>query len=318
MTINPLSMIRPRRKITGMSAVLLPFLSTGLVDWQSFEWHVARTCESGLVPAVNMDTGYINLLDAADRQEVLKRTQAVASGRMFVAGAFVNDSPDSGFDVDAYTVRIDEIQRCGGTPVIFQSYGLTQQSDGEIVAAYRALGTRCDRFIGFELGTMFAPFGRIYSEEVYRGLMAIPPCLGAKHSSLRRDLEWQRLLWRDEVRPDFMVLTGNDLAIDMVMYGSDYLLGLSSFAPDVFAQRDSMWQQGDAGFYQLNDLLQYLGCFAFRVPVPAYKHSAAMFLRLRGWVQTSLTHPASPTRPASDETILQDLLRQLRPFTEGR
>ena len=35
------------------------------------------------------------------------------------------------------------------------------------------------------------------------------------------------------VRPDFLVLTGNDLAIDMVMYGSDYLLGLSTFAPDV-------------------------------------------------------------------------------------
>ena len=31
------------------------------------------------------------------------------------------------------------------------------------------------------------------------------------------------------------VLTGNDLAIDMVMYGSDYLLGLSTFAPEAFA-----------------------------------------------------------------------------------
>lgn len=318
MTINPLSMIRPRRKITGMSAVLLPFLSPGQVDWQSFESHVERTCEAGLVPAVNMDTGYINLLDVTSRQEVLKRTQAVAASRMFVAGAFVKDSPDSRFDMDVYAARMDEIQRYGGTPVIFQSYGLTQQSDGEIVAAYRALATRCDRFIGFELGTMFAPFGRIYNEEVYRGLLAIPQCLGAKHSSLCRDLEWQRLLWRDEVRPDFLVLTGNDLAIDMVMYGSDYLLGLSSFAPDLFARRDAMWQRGDSGFYELNDVLQYLGFFAFRVPVPAYKHSAAMFLKLRGWVQTSLTHPASPTRPASDELILRELLRQLQPLTASR
>ena len=38
-----------------------------------------------------------------------------------------------------------------------------------------------------------------------------------------------------ERRPDFLVLTGNDLGIDMVMYGSDYLLGLSTFAPDLFA-----------------------------------------------------------------------------------
>ena len=38
-----------------------------------------------------------------------------------------------------------------------------------------------------------------------------------------------------QMRPDFLVFTGNDLAIDMVMYGSDYLLGLSTFAPDLFA-----------------------------------------------------------------------------------
>ena len=305
------SLIRPRRRITGMSAVLLPFLTPGEVDWKSFESHVARTCDAGLTPAVNMDTGYIDLLDDSMRKEVLRRTKSIASGRMFVAGAFVRDSPGSQFELTRYAERIDEIQGFGGTAVVFQSFGLTGQADSEIVESYQQLATRCDRFIGFELGTMFAPFGRIYSEDVYRGLLGIPQCLGAKHSSLRRDLEWQRLACRDQMRPDFMVLTGNDLAIDMVMYGSDYLLGLSSFAPDLFARRDAMWQSGDAGFYQLNDVLQYLGFFAFRVPVPAYKHSAAMFLQRRGWIQTSLTHPDSSTRPESDGPILDEILRQL-------
>ncbi len=124
---------------------------------------------------------------------------------------------------------------------------------------------------------MFAPFGKIYSLDVYRELMLIPTCMGAKHSSLRRELEWERIVLRDQVRPDFMVMTGNDLAIDMVMYGSDYLLGLSTFAPDLFARRDAMWASGDSDFYELNDQLQYLGFFAFRQPVPAYKHTAAMF-----------------------------------------
>ena len=50
------------------------------------------------------------------------------------------------------------------------------------------------------------------------------------------------------MRPDFKVFTGNDLAIDMVMYGSDYLLGLSAFAPDAFARRDAMWAAGDPAF----------------------------------------------------------------------
>ena len=78
------------------------------------------------------------------------------------------------------------------------------------------------------------------------------------------------------------MFTGNDLAIDMVMYGSDYLLGLSTFAPDLFARRRCARAAGSPAFYELNDALQYLGFFAFRSPVPAYKHSAAMFLKLRG------------------------------------
>lgn len=309
--ITQIPPLRPNRRITGMSAVLLPFAGRGEVDWQSFEQHVARTCDAGLIPAVNMDTGYIHLLDDETRLEVLKRAHAVTSGSMFVAGAFVKDSPGSHFALDSYALRIDEIQTLGGTPVIFQSFGLTQQSDAAIVESYSRLANFCDRFVGFELGTMFAPFGRIYSESVYRGLMNIPQCLGAKHSSLRRDLEWQRLAWRDEVRPDFLVLTGNDLAIDMVMYGSDYLLGLSSFAPDVFARRDAAWLAGDATFLVLNDVLQYLGFLAFRNPVPAYKHSAAMFLHQRGWIRSNLTHPESPGRPDSDVPILKEILQQL-------
>jgi dihydrodipicolinate synthase/N-acetylneuraminate lyase len=309
-------LVRPQRRITGMSAVLLPFLSPGEVDWRSFERHVERTCDAGLVPAVNMDTGYINLLDDSTKLDVLRRTRAVTNGRMFVAGAFVKDTPGAAFALSQYERRMDDIQQHAGVPVIFQSYGLTQQADSEIVTAYQELARACDQWIGFELGTMFAPFGRIYSEGVYRGLLAIPQCIGAKHSSLQRDAEWKRLQWRNETRPDFMVLTGNDLAIDMVMYGSDYLLGLSSFAPDLFAKRDAMWETGDADFYQLNDVLQYLGFVAFRIPVPAYKHSAAMFLQKRGWISTSLTHVSSPPRPESDSPILAAILSQLNPWLE--
>ena len=177
--------------------------------------------------------------------------------------------------------------------------------------SYADFGKVCDRFIAFELGPVFAPFGKIYSLEVYRGLLGVPQCVGAKHSSLKRDLEWRRLMVRDRVRPDFRVYTGNDLAIDMVMYGSDYLLGLSTFAPDLFARRDALWAAGDPAFYELNDVLQYLGCLAFRPPVPAYKHSAATFLHLRGWARTDAAHPRSPTRPASDRALLRDIGRRL-------
>src|SRR5262249_39186987 len=153
-------------------------------------------------------------------------------------------------------------------------YGLTGVPEPELPAAYDSITRDCDSFIAFELGTMFAPFGKIYGLETFEELMRLQRCVGAKHSSLSRVLEWQRIALRDRVRPDFRVFTGNDLGIDMVMYGSDYLLGLSTFAPDLFARRDAYWAEGDPRFYELNDVLQYLGFLAFREPVPAYKHAA--------------------------------------------
>ncbi len=267
-TFDSIPAWKPRRRILGMSAILLPFDSAGDVDWTGLRHHIERTFDAGLVPAVNMDTGYANLIDEATRVRVLEETQQIASGRMFVAGAFVGDNPSACFNYDAYLAQIDSIQRHAGTPVIFQSFGLTSLSDAELISAYQRIGAATQQFVGFELGTMFAPFGRIYSLEVYRELIQIPQCMGAKHSSLDRTLEWQRLAIRDQIRPEFHVFTGNDLAIDMVMYGSDYLLGLSTMAPDLFAKRDRMWEAGDAEFFHLNDILQYLGFFAFRDPCP--------------------------------------------------
>ena len=158
---------------------------------------------------------------------------------------------------------------------------------------------------------MFVPYGRIYDLDAYRALLDVPQCVGAKHSSLSRQLEWDRIALRDARRPDFRVLTGNDLAIDMVMYGSDYLLGLSAFAPEAFAKRDALWAQDDPAFHTWNDLLQYLGFFAFRDPVPAYKHDAAIFLHLRGCIASPAAHPDAPTRPDGDREVLAEIAARL-------
>lgn len=311
MPIDTHTLIRPRRKISGVSAILLPFDERGCVDWEGFSAHVARTAESGLIPAVNMDTGYVNLIDNRTRAEVLKHARQALGGKQFVAGAFVDDTPRSRWDPDKYREQIELINESGGIPVIFQSYGLINQEETDIIASYEQLAQECDDFIAFELGKMFAPFGKIYSLEAYAALMSIKQCRGAKHSSLDRNLEWQRLALRNENRLDFKVYTGNDLAIDMVIYGSDYLLGLSTFAPDIFAIRDRLWEQGSVDFYRFNELLQYLGFFSFRSPVPAYKHSAAQFLKLRGWLKSDCPHPKAQRRPQSDIAVLKEILVRL-------
>jgi dihydrodipicolinate synthase/N-acetylneuraminate lyase len=303
--------IRPGREILGISAVLLPFTRDGAVDWPAFEALLSHTVDVGLTPAVNMDTGYVQLLDDATRKGVLEMAADQARERGFVAGAFVADRPGATFDLDAYGEAMERIAALGGTPVVFPSNGLNALGDSEWVEVHDALGRRFDRFIGFELGPMFVPYGRIYSLDAYGGLLGVTACIGAKHSSLSRAAEWDRLALRDRLRPDFRVFTGNDLAIDMVCFGSDYLLGLSAFAPEAFAERDRRWARGDAAFYELNGLLQYLGCFAFRPPVPAYRHDAAMFLALRGRVPCDIPPAGGLSRPESDRAVLADIAQRL-------
>ena len=303
--------LRPGRTILGISAVLLPFTDDGDVDWGGFETLVDDTVAAGLVPAVNMDTGYVQLLDGPTRSRVLECAAAASGPEGFVAGAFVLDEPGAAFALDAYLDALDAVTTAGGTPVVFPSYGLNALDDAGWVAAHEALGQRFDRFIGFELGPMFVPYGRIYSLSAYEALLDVRSCIGAKHSSLSRAAEWDRLALRDRVRPDFHVFTGNDLAIDMVCYGSDYLLGLSAFAPAAFADRDRRWAECDRDFLELNDLLQYLGAFAFRTPVPAYRHDAALFLQLRGRIASDATPPGAIRRDATDRAVLADIAQRL-------
>jgi len=303
--------LRPRRTILGISAVLLPFTAAGDVDWAGYEALLRQTVGAGLTPAVNMDTGYVQLLDGDTRARVLDVAADLAGPAGFVGGAFVADDASAPFDLDAHTRAMELVTAAGGTPVVFPSNGLNALGDDDWVAAHESFGQRCDRFIGFELGAMFVPYGRIYSLAAYEGLLGVAACIGAKHSSLSRAAEWERLALRDRVRPDFHVFTGNDLAIDMVCYGSDYLLGLSAFAPEAFAERDRRWAVGDRAFYELNDLLQYLGFFAFRPPVPAYRHDAAMFLAVRGRIVADAIPAGAPGRPESDRAVLADIAARL-------
>jgi len=322
MTLNPVisladNLLAPHRKITGLSSVLLPFEdSNGSVDWQGFDDQVARIFDCGLFPAVNMDAGFTDLIDDDLRDAILQRTQAIASGRYFVAGAYVGDQPGQNFNLDAYQRSITDIAHYGGVPVLIQSHGLVDQSDDAIIDSYHRISWASDQFIASEVSSMFADSAKIYSLHVFREMLHIGKCTGAMHSSPQRHDQWERLSLRNEVRHDFKIFGGNELAIDMVRYGSDYLSSLSTFAPDLFALRDQYWEHGNDRFHQLNDLLQNLGTFSFRDPTAAYKHNAAMFLKLQGMIQCDATHPNSPIRPESDREELEDMLVSLNRYRD--
>ena len=299
-----------RRTIRGASAVLLPLTATGAVDLPALEAHLSRTVAAGLVPAVNMDTGFGPYLGESDRQDVLRLTASCAGE--FIAGVHSDDQPGEVLDLDDLFSRTAAVAATGALPILFPSHALAALPEDELVEVHRRLADEVGQILGFELGPMFHPAGRIYSAPVFEQLLGIDGVVGLKHSSLRRDLEWERIRIRDRVRPEFRLMTGNDLAIDMVVHGSDYLLGLSTFAPDGFAARDLAWERGDvARFWELNDLLQYLGQFAFRPPVPAYRHDAAMFLQARGQLSISRSHDLSPARSECDLDVLLDIANRL-------
>jgi 4-hydroxy-tetrahydrodipicolinate synthase len=301
---------RPQRKVQGIAAALLPFAAGGKVAVDAFQKHLQATHRAGLMNAVNMDTGYVNYLTESEKKDVLHWTrEALGKDVPFVAGAYIEGQ--NGDVVALYRKQMGAIVKSGGIPILFQTSELHGKPAKEKTAIYLAACQGFPHVLAFELGPMFASNGEIFDEETVRRLMDIPEIKGIKHSSLDRGTEFQRLSLRDTCRPDFRIYTGNDLGINMIEYGSDYLLGLATFAPEKFAERDRLWESGDPKYYALSDTLQYLGNVAFRAPVPAYKHSGAVFLHWTGRIPTDRAHPKNPTRPAWEREILKDCARRL-------
>jgi dihydrodipicolinate synthase/N-acetylneuraminate lyase len=302
--------LRPRRKVRGIAAALLPFNADGKTAVEAFQKHLRATHDAGLINAVNMDTGYVNYLTDTERLQVLIWSlEALGKSVTFMAGAYIEGL--DGDVVSLYRRQMDQIVQHGGTPIVFQTARFLGKKSHEKIAVYEVICRGYQDVIGFELDQVFAPNGEIFDDDTVRGLMDIPELKGLKHSSLDRLKELQRLALRDTLRPDFRIYTGNDLGINMIEYGSDYLLGLATFAPDKFAERDRLWEAGDPDYYALSDALQHLGNVAFRAPVPAYKHSAATFLHLRGLIPSSRPHPRAPLRPSWEADVLRECAERL-------
>lgn len=301
--------LSPRRP-HGICAVLLPYTEAGRADWAAFERLLLRVRDAGLDAAVNMDTGFGDLLSAPEREAVLGvARRALGPSAALFAGAYaVAGEADP---AKAYRPGLTSIAAHGATPVVIQCAAMHGLEPDEKLRFYARLLEGTGRALGFELAPVFAPHGEIWSDACFERLLGLPALCGSKHSSLDRPTELRRLAARDRLRPDYRLYTGNDLAIDLVAYGSDYLLGLATFAPECFAERDRALAAGDVGFLARNDALQHLGNVAFRAPVPAYKHAAAQFLHLTGWLDGDAIHPGAPRRPASDRVLLFDCARRL-------
>src|SRR5689334_3523167 len=158
-----LGQIKPRRKVTGMAAALLPFEEDGSIAVEAFQRHLLRTHSAGLVNAVNMDTGYVNYLSEQEQQQVLGWTrEALPRNTKFVAGAYIEGL--DGDVVSLYRRKIDHIIEYAGTPIIFQTARLHDQTAREKLRCYAEICRGYEEVLGFELSPVFAPNGEIFDD----------------------------------------------------------------------------------------------------------------------------------------------------------
>ena len=159
-----------------------------------------------------------------------------------MAGAYIENQ--TGDVVALYRQQMDSIVRGGAIPSCFRPLGCTANQPKKRRLYIRQLARATRKCWPSSWAPCLPRTAEIFDEETVCRLMDIPEIKGMKHSSLDRLVELERLALRDAHRPDFRIYTGNDLGINMIEYGSDYLLGLASFAPEKFAERDRLWEPG--------------------------------------------------------------------------
>jgi dihydrodipicolinate synthase/N-acetylneuraminate lyase len=307
--------LTPARVIDACAALLLPFDDDGRADLDGLSALVEACYGAGLTPAINTDTGYVDLLTDDERADALATTAGVARGRRYLAGAWVDGRHgDLGL---RYARAMEQVTRQGGTPILLPCAALTSLDDDRIADVHREATAASPGALAAELGPVITPFGRIYSLDLVQRLMDVPTLAGLHHASQSRVHEWYRLEARDARRPEFRIYTGNDLAIDMVAYGSDYLLAGAGLSVEGFRVRDQLWTAGDARVTDVNDALQYLCSLACRAPSDAARHSLARVLHARGLIASPSPHPRSPRRPTDDAPLLRDAAARLHALLQA-
>lgn len=303
-----------KRPIRGVAQVIVPTGIDNEPDWESFSAHLERLKKLGLRPAVNMTPTVPELLGPT--YSIGAAWQAGQHfGANFFVGIHVLDQPGDWFKADAYRRQIDAVAETGGTPVLFPSHGMAALNDDQWLTAVTDLSTHTNAFLIAEPGPEVSPSPSIRPAQVSLNLIRNPACKGLVHASLSRAAEFDHLRSQAQLRKDFTIWSANDRAIDMAMYGSDYMLLTAAMAPDLFARRDAMWEAGDRSVYELNDLLHYLAMFTSRTPIAAQAHSVLQFMHLRGWLDSDRMPAGSPTRPAGDVAVLRDIAQRLNVHT---
>lgn len=308
----PFDLLIPGRRPTGLAPVHLPFVGDE-PDWDGFAHLLGRTVDAGLIPFVNVGPGAGDVASASLRAEVVATVGAAMGGRTFAAGVRAEPGDDGGFDPSRLAGAVDAVARHDAIPALLPSPTLAALSADEALGLLAWMGEWCDRLLAVELPADRWPGGRPLGQDAFSAVLEVDRCIGLVDGSWSRQLEWDRIRRRDEVRPDFRLFSTNVLAVDQVRFGADHALDLAAAVPDALADRDEAWAREDPGTLERDDALQALATLIFRPPVAAARHSLALALQARGWLDHDGIAPGLPRRPdaAAEAELLLPALDRL-------
>lgn len=279
-----------------IAAMSIPVTASGKIDFDVFGQDLERTVGYGIEPAILMDTYQINHCTIDDQIRGLEVTQEVMNGRPFTAGVYVEDEirSDTVRDIiQAYSEKIAQLEELyEAKPIIFQTERLKNADADTVVKVYKGLAeTSRGGLKAFELSPVFAPNGWMFPDDALLEILEGDKWIGAKHSSLDPSQEWTLLQKISKIGKK--LYTGNDYDFaSMIFNGSDALLGIATFMPDKFQElADALKNKDTDQYFDLGNRMEFLGRVAFQTPVPAYKHSAAIVKKMRGWYPTDFILP---------------------------
>jgi hypothetical protein len=301
--------LTPGRRIDGAAALPVWLGPSGRLDLPGLAGRLQATFAAGLTPAVNLFGGSVECLGREQRTDVLATAAGVARGRRFIAGT--RPTEDTAPLAVRYGRAIDAVVRQGGTPLLLPIAELTVLDGDGLAHLWRQATSGHRGVLVIEMGAVFAALAPLYAAGVIPRLLDIGSLGGLVHASLDRGAEWARVEARDIARPDFRIYSGHERALDMVAYGSDYLLGTAGCAPEAFAVRDRAWRDGQPVGFEVNDALQALGALLYRAPMGGARHGALQWLQARGLVEAAAPVSGVERRPDSDLALYRDLAERL-------
>jgi hypothetical protein len=301
--------LTPSRTIDGAAALPVWVGASGRLDLAGLADRLQETFAAGLTPAVNLFGGSVDRLGREQRIDVLTTAAGVARGRRFIAGTVPTE--EAAPLAARYGRAVDAVVRQGGTPLLLPIRELSAL-DGDALAHLWRQATAGHRgVLLIEMAPAFDAPAPLYAADVVTRILDIASLGGLVHASLDRGAEWGRIEARDVARPDFRIYSGLGRALDMVTYGSDYLLATAGGAPEAFAARDRAWRQGAAIGFELNDALQALGTLLYRAPIDGARHGALQWLQARGAIGHAAPLPGLTLRPDSDVALYREIHTRL-------